>query len=82
MLPPNIRQGRLMQVVHETPLLMGPNASTARSVGVLEVGAKLDSLGLPGGETLEVRFYPALLTPPDGMLFFARATDLLAEDDL
>lgn len=79
--PPTIRRGRLMQVVHETPLLMGADAGTAHPIGVLEVGAKLDTTAA-AAESLEVRFYPALLAPPDGMLFFARATDLLAEDDL
>ena len=80
--PPSIRQGRIMQVVHETPLLMGLDAATARAVGVLEVGAKLDAVGTVAGETFDVRFYPALLVPPDGMRFFAQAADLLAADDL
>ena len=79
--PPSIRRGRLMQVVHETPLLMGPDAGTAHPIGVLEVGAKLDTTA-GADESLEVRFFPALMAPPDGMLFFARAADLLAEDDL
>ena len=76
------RRGRIMQVAQETPLLMGPDAATARPVGVLEVGAKLDGEGGADDELLDVRFYPALLAPPDGMRFFAKRADLLAEEEV
>ena len=71
-----------MQVAQETPLLMGPDAATARPVGVLELGAKLDGEGGADDELLDVRFYPALLAPPDGMRFFAKRADLLAEEEV
>jgi hypothetical protein len=80
--PPTMRGGRLMQVVRETPLLMGPDAATAQPVGILEVGAKLDVVGITRDGITDVRFYPALLVPPDGMLFFAKEADLLAQEEV